>query len=383
MRRRLKEILTKFLQIGKDAIDLPMLYTILLLLIIGLSSMFSGSTITAQRLYEDPYFFLKKQALWMFISFIFFLVFLNIPYRVYQKFSIYLIVLAILLLILVFIPGLGKSVKTFSGRHFQRWIGFGPVQLQPSEFAKIAVLVYISAFFVRTNDIPHKSNKIYIVPGIAVFFIVGLILLEPALGTTLQIVSMIFALIFLNGFPLKKLLIGFLSITPLLFFLVYRVTYWRKRIEVWLNPYSDKDGDGYQLYSSFRAFMESGFFGNPISTSHSHRSLPYNHTDFIMATFVQDFGFFGFLILISLFIFLIVRGFSLVRRVNDLFGFLLGSGILAMISVQVLINLFVVTGLFPITGISLPFMSYGGSSLLTIMISLGILLNITKREHIT
>ena len=208
-------------------------------------------------------------------------------------------------------------------------------------------------------------------------------MLEPALGTTLQITAMIFTLIFLNGFPLKKLVIGFLSTTPLIFFLIYRVGYWRKRIEVWLNPYSDKDGDGFQLYSSFRAFMESGLFGNQISTSHSHRSLPYNHTDFIVATFVQDYGFLGFIVLLSLFTFLIIRGFSLVRRVNDHFGFLLGSGIILMISIQVIINLFVVTGLFPITGISLPFVSYGGSSLLTIMISLGILINITKKEHIT
>ena len=178
------------------------------------------------------------------------------------------------------------------------------------------------------------------------------------------------------------MLIVFLSVLPLLAFLVFKVSYWRKRIDVWLNPYNDKDGDGFQLYSSFRAFMESGWFGNPLSTSHSHRSLPYNHTDFILATYVQDYGFIGFLVLILLFSLLLFRGFILIRKVQDPFGFLLGSGIILMLGIQTIINLYVVTGLFPITGISLPFLSYGGSSLLVIMCSLGILMNITRKENL-
>lgn len=383
MIKLIKEWFKKFIVIGKNPIDLPLIYVILILLLVGISALFSGSAVTAHKLTEDPYFFLKKQAVWLGISFVFFIVFATIPYRIFQHYAVYLIVLSIILLVLVFIPGLSKTVKTQSGRNFHRWIGFGPLQLQPSEFCKIAVLIYLSAFFVKLNHIHEKTLKTYLIPGAALGVILVLIMLEPALGTTLQITSMILALIFLNGFPVKKLVLGFLSATPLILFLIYRVGYWRKRIEVWLNPYSDKDGDGFQLYSSFRAFMESGWFGNQISTSHSHRSLPYNHTDFILATFVQDYGFVGFLVLLSLFTFLIVRGFSLVRKVNEPFGFLLGSGIVLMISIQIIINLFVVTGLFPITGISLPFMSYGGSSLLTVMISLGILINITKKEHIT
>lgn len=383
MIRFIREWFKNFTVIGKTPIDLPLIYIIIILLLVGISALFSGSTVTAHKLTEDPYFFLKKQAIWMGLSFFFFIVFAIIPYRIFQHYAVYLIVLSIVLLILVFIPGLSKTVKTQAGRNFHRWIGFGPFQLQPSEFCKIAVLIYLSGFFVKLSHIQEKTIKTYLIPGIAIGLILLLIMLEPALGTTLQISGMILALIFLNGFPVKKLVIGFLSTIPLILFLVYRVSYWRKRIEVWLNPYSDKDGDGFQLYSSFRAFMESGWFGNQISTSHSHKSLPYNHTDFIVATFVQDYGFIGFLVLLGLFTFLIVRGFSLVRRVNEPFGFLLGSGILLMISIQIIINLFVVTGLFPITGISLPFMSYGGSSLLTIMISLGILINITKREHIT
>ena len=146
---------------------------------------------------------------------------------------------------------------------------------------------------MKLNHIHEKTLKTYLIPGAALGFILVLIMLEPALGTTLQITSMILALIFLNGFPVKKLVLGFVSDSTY-FILIYRVGYWRKRIEVWLNPYSDKDGDGFQLYSSFRAFMESGWFEIKFLPVIHIESLPYNHTDFILATFVQDCSFVGF-----------------------------------------------------------------------------------------
>lgn len=164
--------------------------------------------------------------------------------------------------------------------------------------------------------------------------------------------------------------------------LIYKVGYRKKRIEVWLDPYKYRYDEGHQLVSSFRAFNDGGWFGTNVSTGYSHRYLTYSHTDFVMATYVEDFGYIGFLFLFFLFIFLILRSFMLIRRVNEPFGFLLGVGIISMIGVQILINLFVVTGVFPITGISLPFVSYGGSSLLTVMLSLGILCNITRKENL-
>jgi cell division protein FtsW len=369
-------------KIQPTLLDYNLLYIIFTISILGLLALFSGSTVTSHKLTDDPYYFFKKQLVWFSIATVLFVVFAMIPYTIYQRYSTTLILFSITLLILVFIPGVGKTVKTLSGRNFHRWIGFGAFQLQPSEFSKLAILIYLASILTKYENFNNMHLKDLAFPLLYMVSVMVLIILEPALGTTIQIGSLLVFLIYINGFPIKKLVIVFLSIMPLIFFLVYKVSYWKKRINIWLNPYSDKDRDGYQLYSSFRAFMESGWFGNPIATSHSHKSLPYNHTDFIAATYVQDYGFIGFTVLLILFLVLLFRAFVLLRKVNEPFGFLLGSGIILMLGIQAIINLYVVTGLFPITGISLPFVSYGGSSLVMLMCSLGIFVNITQRKNL-
>lgn len=381
----MKLAILNFFKIGEDHIDIPLISTIIILCMIGLSVLYSGSTVTSQREFGDPMYFVKKQAVWLTISFVAFLVFANLPFKLFEKYSIPLIILSIFSLVLVFIPGVGKYVATSYGRSFHRWIGIGPFQFQPSEFAKIVVLIYLSSFIVRIKYLPetNRTYRIYILPTIALVIMVFLIMVEPAFGTAIQILIMILFLIFINGFSFKKIILLFITTSPLIFLLVYRVGYRKKRIDVWLDPYKYRYEEGHQLVSSFKAFLDGGWSGNPISTGYSHRYLTYSHTDFIMATFVEDFGFVGFFIVLFLFLFLIIRGFLLVKKVKNLFGFFLGIGIISMISIQVIINLFVVTGIFPITGISLPFISYGGSSLLTILISLGILTNITKKENLS
>lgn len=361
---------------SNEILDSRFIYFLFSIIIIGLIALFSGSSVTSFKLTDDPYYFFKKQVILFSISMIGFLITVNIPYLYYKKYSVHLIIFSILLLILVFIPGIAKTVKTTTGRNFHRWIGFGIFQLQPSEVAKLTLLVYLSAYLVD-----FEKNSSYVFPAIYISSILGLIIFEPALGTTIQLISIILCLIFLYGFPIKKLFYAFLSVIPILGLLVWKVTYWRKRIDVWLNPYSEKDGDGFQLYSSFRAFMEAGWFGNPLSTSHSHKSLPYNHTDFILATFVQDYGYIGFLLLLFVFLLILIRGYILILSIKEPFGFLLGSGIILMLGIQTIINLYVVTGLFPVTGISLPFISYGGSSLFMLMCAFGIFMNITKKEN--
>ena len=315
-------------------------------------------------------YFVKKQFLWIVVSFVFFLIFANIPYKVYQVYSHFLILFAILLLVAVFIPGIGKSVSTYYGRNFHRWISIGTFQLQPSEFSKIAVIVYVSATILKLKKKSENKFQNYILPGIVITVLLTLLVTEPAFGTTVEIFCMIVTLIFIAGFSIKKLMFGFISMIPLVFVLIYHVGYRKKRIEVWLEPYKYRFDEGHQLVSSFKAFAEGGWFGKPLSTGYSHRYLTYCHTDFVLATFVEDFGFIGFVLLYLLFLLLLTRSFLLLQKVKDQFGFLLGTGILSMLGIQVLINLFVVTGMLPITGISLPFISYGGSSMLATMISL-------------
>jgi cell division protein FtsW len=372
-----------FFSIGSNFIDLPALYTIIILQFIGLAILYSASTVTSLRDFNDPYMLVKKQSLWAGISLVVFFILLNVPYNILKKLALYSILFSIFLLILVFVPGLGRSVDTHYGRNFNRWVNLGIIQFQPSEFAKIAIMVYISHILVKYRTGENKELKFFLPPAVLISIAIALIIFEPAYGTSVEIILLIGLLFFLDGFPIGKLILFFLAIMPLLVMLIFNVGYRKKRIDVWLNPYKYRFDEGHQSVSSFRSFMEGGFFGNPLSTGYSHRYLTYSHTDFVLATYVEDYGLIGFILLTGLFFFLLLRFTLLLRRVSDPFGFLLGSGLLSIIAVQILVNMYVVTGIFPITGISLPFLSYGGSSLLTVMISLGILLNITKSENLS
>jgi cell division protein FtsW len=368
-------------KIGTNYIDYPLVYGILILLFLGLAILFSASSVTAQREFEDSFYYVKKQGLWAFLSFLAFVISAVIPIQFYQKFSKWIIFITIVLLLLVFVPGIGKSVETYYGRNFHRWINLGLFQFQPSEFAKISIVIYVSSLFVRSQTTEFELKTF----GLPLVFIGGVLLLivaEPAFGTTIQIFIIIIILSYIYGFHLKKLFIVFLSLLPLIAILIYKVGYRKKRIEVWLDPYKFRFDEGHQLVSSFRSFNEGGFLGNPLATGYSHRYLTYSHTDFILPTFVEDYGFLGFFVLFSIFLFVILRTFVLLKRVRDPFSFLLGVGLVSIIAIQILINSFVVTGLLPITGISLPFVSYGGSSLLTVMISFGIIINITKKDNL-
>jgi len=158
------------------------------------------------------------------------------------------------------------------------------------------------------------------------------------------------------------------------------VGYRKKRIEVWLDPYKYRFEEGHQLITSYRAFQEGGWFGNPIGSGYSHRYLPYCHTDFVLATFVEDFGFVGFLVFLGTVLFLLIRSYTLIQKLENRFAYYLGIGVVSLLSIQFLINLYVVTGIFPTTGISLPFFSYGGSSLITILALCGLLVNLTQKK---
>lgn len=372
----------EFWKIGAHVIDLPLLYSVLILLLAGLAILYSASSVVAQRDFEDSFYYVKKQAIWVGLSFFAMLVASVFPLRVLQKYAGLLMFLNLVLLTLVFFPFVGKSVEAHYGRTFHRWINLGFLQFQPSEIAKIIIVIYVSATLVRIHEIEFHW-KSFGLPIFNVSLAILLIMAEPAFGTSIEILFIILILVYVYGFQVTKLFLGFLSVLPLIVLLIYKVGYRKKRIEVWLDPYKYRYDEGHQLVSSFRSFYEGGFLGNPLASGYSHRYLTYSHTDFILPTFVEDFGYLGFLILISLIVFIMIRVFLLLKRVDDPFCFLLGVGLISLVILQVLINSFVVTGILPITGISFPLLSYGGSSLLTIMIAFGLIFNITKKENLS
>ncbi|TGK06379.1 cell division protein FtsW [Leptospira fletcheri] len=362
--------------------DLPTVGAVFLLLLFGICIMYSSSSVTAWRDFHDSEYFLKKQLLWACIGLAVFFFFANFPYRRLEKVALVGILLSILLLGLVFIPGVGKSVGTYYGRNFHRWIGIGPYQLQPSEIAKLAVVVYLSSMVSKWREKENREPKKFLVPGVLLLTVLVLILAEPAFGTTMEILFVVLAFVFLFGFPIRSLLLVGLVSLPLAYLLVDRVGYRKKRMEVWLDPYKFRFDEGHQLVTSFRAFLDGGWFGSKLASGYAHRYLTYSHTDFVLATFVEDFGFAGFLFFFGIVLFLLYRIYVLLKKVADPFGFYLGAGLLFILGTQFVINSYVVTGLFPITGISLPFMSYGGSSLLVVLAAFGILVNITRRENL-
>jgi cell division protein FtsW len=362
-----------------DSILLILIYTFAF---IGISVMFMASFHSSEREYGDAYYFLKKQFLWLIIGILVFVLVAQIDFRLWESLGLFLCLVSIVFLILVFVPGLGKSVGTYYGRNFNRWIGVGPFQIQPSEFSKITILIYLSSLFYKFSPDNGSDWKRLLYPGLIVVSMLLLIVLEPSFGTTMEIVFVIIAMIFLSGFSFKRLAAVGISILPLVYLLIEKVGYRRKRIEIWLDPYTYRFDEGHQLVSSYQAFQSGSWFGNDIGSGYSHRYLPYAHTDFIASTFVEDYGMIGFFIFTFSILFFIIRSFQLVERVENGFGFFLGAGIIILLSIQFLMNLFVVTGLIPITGVSLPFFSYGGSSLITVFILCGILVNITRKENL-
>ncbi|TGM11965.1 cell division protein FtsW [Leptospira selangorensis] len=362
--------------------DLVLVGSVFFLLLFGICVMYSSSSVTAWREFQDSEYFLKKQLAWAIIGLVVFFFFANFPYKRLERFALGGIIISVLLLILVFIPGVGKSVGTYYGRNFHRWIGIGPYQLQPSEIAKLAVVVYLSSLIVKLKLKESRDPKKFILPAVLLLAVLILILAEPAFGTTMEILFVVIAFVFLFGFPVRNLLLVGLVSLPLAYLLISQVGYRRKRMEVWLDPYRFRYDEGHQLVTSFRAFLDGGWFGNKLASGYAHRYLTYSHTDFVLATYVEDFGFIGFLFFFALVMILLSRVYVLLKRVEDPFGFYLGAGLLFILGTQFVINSYVVTGLFPITGISLPFMSYGGSSLLVVLAAFGILVNITRKENI-
>jgi cell division protein FtsW len=269
----------------------------------------------------------------------------------------------------------GHSVSS-SSESFRRWISIGGFTFQPSEFAKIAIVVYLASTLEKSGDMDETFNtRRLLFPFILISTVLLAIALEPQYGTAICLLAVIIVMIYIAGFPIMRLFLIFASSVPFLFlFAIYR-QYRLKRLLVWLDPYGHRYEGGYQLVTSFRAFRDGGFFGEDLAYGFAHRYLTYGHTDFILALHAENFGWFGSMALIGLFCAFLWRGVYGIKRIRDPFLFLLASGSIVMIILQAILNMGVVTGALPTTGVSLPFVSYGGSSLVSTLAFCGLIIN--------
>ena len=298
----------------------------------------------------------------------------KIDYKIYKKKSNLIIFICFLLLVLVLIPGIG-IVRNGS----RSWFGVGGFGIQPSEAAKIGLVIFVAKYLSNNYSIMNNIKKgvLPILVVIITFFL--LIMLEPDFGTGMVITMSLIAMIFISkvkvSFFLKIGLVGLLGIVGLIIVAPYRMA----RIVSFLNPWSDPLGSGFQIIQSLYAIGPGGLFGMGLGNSiQKHFYLPEPQTDFIFSIISEELGFLGVLIVSSIFLFIFYRCIKISLNTKDLFGKYLSFGLSFMIIFQTILNLSVVIGLVPVTGVTLPFISYGGSSLLVSMASVGIILNISR-----
>ena len=344
-----------------------------LLVMIGLLMVYSSSHIWAASKFNDRYYYIKRQALFAFVGFIGMNVTMRVDYHLYKNHALKILLFCFLLLILVLIPGIG-IVRGGS----RSWFSVGAISLQPSELFKIGMIIYTAKYIEEYYHHLKKLSSALKILGIA-FLGFGLIMMQPDFGTGVVMLGSIVVMVMASPFPFVYFLglgaLGILGLVGLILSALYRLA----RITAYLDPFKDPLGSGFQMIQSLYAIGPGGLLGVGFDKSiQKHFYLPEPQTDFIFAILCEEFGLIGAMVVILLFLSLMIQGIKIALDASDLFGSFLALGITAMLGIQIMINLGVVVGLFPVTGVTLPLMSYGGTSLTIVMTCIGILINISQ-----
>lgn len=359
------------------AMDHSLLIITIVLALVGLVMVFSASAVVAGNRFHDPGYFLKRQLAWLAFGFLLLHLASRIDYIWWKRLSFPLLGLTVVLLVMVLMPAFGVAVKGA-----RRWLRLGLISIQPAEIAKLVAVMYLAAYLAKKED---RLTGFFsgLAPALLVIGVLsGLVLLEPDLGTVIVMGTVAISLLFLGGARLSHLLSLGLCAVPAVIVLVLSSSYRRQRLMTFLAPWKDASDAGFQITQSFLAFGSGGLFGVGLGEGKQKLFfLPEAHTDFVLALVGEELGLVGTAVIILLFALFAIRGFQVAARARMPFGRYLGMGITLLIGVQALINACVVTGLVPTKGLTLPFVSYGGSSLVTCMFGVGILLNISRDRH--
>jgi len=354
--------------------DFVLFFAVVALLGIGVVMVYSSSAISANVNFNDPYYFLKRQLVWVSLGFVAMLVTMSINYHIWRKLALPILLLTIGLLILVLVPGLGKVVNGA-----RRWLGFGSLYLQPSEIAKLAMVLFFSHSMVRVQD---KITLFFrgLLPQLGLLLVVfGLILKEPDLGTALVIGGTTYVMLFVAGAKLSHLLGLVASGVVAVIGAIVAEPYRMRRLLAFSDPWADPLNAGYHIIQSLYALGSGGLFGVGLGRSREKfLYLPEPHTDFIFAILGEELGLLGTVTVLVLFFMLAWRGFRIALSAPDLYGSMLAAGLTTVVILQALLNVAVVTASMPVTGIPLPFISFGGSALIFTLAGIGILLNISR-----
>lgn len=356
-------------------IDFTMLITIIILLCIGLVMVASASSYYALSTFGDSNYFLTRQLILGIAGVVAMLVISKIDYKIYKKWSYLFYFVALILLIAVLIPGIGQERNGAT-----RWLGFGAFQFQPSEMMKIALVLAMSTY-ISANYKKTKNIKGYIIPALMLIAVVVVMFLQKHMSGTLVMVVAAVSIIFASGIKInwKLFIAGFLIVLVAGGAFIMAEDFRRTRILAFLNPEEDITGDNWQAAQSLYAIGSGGIFGRGLGQSRQkYLWLPEAQNDFIFSVLGEELGLVGTTVVLALFAFFIFRGYKISMTCKDMYGSLIAMGITSVFALQILVNIAVVTCTMPVTGMPLPFFSYGGTALFINLCTMGILLNISK-----
>ncbi len=354
--------------------DKTLILVTLTLLVVGVVMIYSASAVLAGRQYGDSLFFIKRQTVWAMIGLTAMVVTSRVPYDIWREAALPLIFGAVVLLVLVLIPGFGVEVNGS-----RRWLRLGSFTLQPSELARLGAVIYMARYLVKKREHLDDFFRDFLPPMIVIGAVLALIMGESDLGTAAVMGMVAGLMLFIGGARGRHLWVMGLLATPVLYAMIMKIGYRRQRMMAFLDPWRDPTDTGFQMIQSFLALGRGGTVGMGLGEGRQKLFfLPYPHTDFIFAVIGEELGLLGTATVLILFGILAWRGVAISLKAPDAFGRHLAFGLTMMIVVQALINMAVVTGLLPTKGLTLPFLSYGGSSLLANLIAIGILWNISR-----
>lgn len=359
--------------------DLVLLLMVVALTSFGIVMVYSASSVMAAKNFHDGAYFLKRQGLFALVGFTMAAVAMRVDYHHWRKLAVPILLVSLALLVLVLIPGIGGRVKGAS-----RWIRLPGFNLQPSEFAKIALIFYMAYSLEKKSD-KIKSLSYGFLPYMVVLTVMLLLILkQPDLGAALTLAAVTVLMLFAAGTRLVFLLGTVMMAAPIVAYLVFHSAYRLRRIKAFMNPEQDPTGIGWQIIQSKYAFGAGGLFGQGLGEGKQKLFyLPEAHTDFIMSVVGEELGFIGVVVIIGMFLILVQRAMRIAMAARDPFGRFLALGIAVLFAIEASVNMGVVTGLLPTKGLALPFLSYGGSSLLISLLAVGILLNISSGLKLT
>jgi len=348
------------------------LFPVILLSGIGIIMVYSASSAISMESHNNLLFFVKKQSFFLAISLCVMFVTASFPYKLYKSFSYIILFFAIVLLVAVLFPGL--NIKA-GGAH--RWLNLGGFTFQPAEFAKLALILFLGYSLSKKQEL-IKLFSVGFIPHAFIFALFAcLIIIQPDFGTIVVLGLITWGMMFVAGVKILHLLSPTPLLIPVLYFWVYKVDYRLERILIFLNPWKDPYDAGYQITHSLKAFGSGGIFGKGIGLGmQKMHYLPEPHTDFIFSIIGEELGLIGVLAVLSLYLVLLLKGINIAKSSKTIFGTLTAAGLTIYIGVQVIINTGVALGVLPTKGLTLPFISYGGTSLVINMAAMGILMNI-------